>query len=120
MTLAFAAGMAVVLLVVGLLIYVRYKDELTSSVDQGLRSRAADVTTLLRESDSYNDILATDRERYAQILTPSGRVLDTTASHRGCSSPPSSELRAAGIGPSRSSEVGFQAWMGPRGCMRCR
>jgi two-component system OmpR family sensor kinase len=97
-TLAFAAGMAVVLLVVGLLIYVRYKDELTSSVDQNLRSRAADVTTLLRESDSYNDILATDRERYAQILTPPGRVLDTTASHRDRSSLPSSELRAAGIG----------------------
>jgi two-component system OmpR family sensor kinase len=84
--------------VVGLLIYVRYKDELTSSVDQNLRSRAADVTTLLRESDSYNDILATDRERYAQILTPPGRVLDTTASHRDRSSLPSSELRAAGIG----------------------
>jgi two-component system OmpR family sensor kinase len=97
-TLAFAAGMAVVLLVVGLLIYVRYKDELTSSVDQNLRSRAADVTTLLRESDSYNDILATDRERYAQILTPQGRVLDTTASQRDRSSLPSSELRAAGIG----------------------
>jgi heavy metal sensor kinase len=97
-TLAFAAGMAVVLLVVGLLIYVRYKNELTSSVDQGLRSRAADVTTLLRESDSYNDILATDRGRYAQIVTPSGRVLDTTASHRDRSSLPSSDLRAVGIG----------------------
>ncbi len=98
MTLAFAAGMAVVLLVVGLLIYVRYKDELTSSVDQNLGSRATDITTLLRESDSYNDILATDRERYAQILTPSGRVLDTTAVHRGRSALPSSDLREARIG----------------------
>ena len=98
MTLAFAAGMAVVLLVVGLLIYVRYKDELTSSVDQNLRSRAADITTLLRESDSYNDILATDRERYAQILTPSGRVLDTTAAPRDRSALPNSELREARTG----------------------
>ncbi|MEK6252698.1 MAG: ATP-binding protein [Actinomycetota bacterium] len=98
MTLAFAAGMAVVLLVVGLLIYVRYKDELTSSVDQNLRSRTTDITTLLMESDSYNDILAPDRERYAQILTPSGRVLDTTAVHRGRSALPSSVLREAGIG----------------------
>jgi heavy metal sensor kinase len=97
-TLAFAAGMAVVLLVVGLLIYVRYKDELTSSVDQNLRSRAADITTLLRESDSYNDILPTDRERYAQILTPSGRVLDTTASQTDRSALPISARRAAGIG----------------------
>jgi two-component system OmpR family sensor kinase len=97
-TLAFAAGMAVVLLVVGLLIYVRYKDELTSSVDQNLRSRATDITTLLRESDSFNDILAADRERYAQILTPSGRVLDTTAAHRGRSALPSSDLREAGTG----------------------
>ena len=97
-TLAFAAGMVVVLLVVGLLIYVRYKDELTSSVDQNLRSRATDITTLLRESDSYNDILAPAEERYAQILTPSGRVLDTTAVHRGRSALPSSDLREAGIG----------------------
>jgi two-component system OmpR family sensor kinase len=98
-TLAFVAAIAVVLLIVGLLIYVRYKDELTSSVDQNLRSRATDITTLLRESDSYNDILPTDRERYAQILTPSGRVLDTTAAQKDRSALPHSVLPEAGIGP---------------------
>jgi two-component system, OmpR family, sensor kinase len=95
-TLAFVAAMAAVLLIVGLLIYVRYKDELTNSVDQNLRSRATDVTTLLRESDSYNDILAPNGGRFAQILTPSGRVLDTTAPSLGRPAVPPGDLRAAG------------------------
>jgi len=97
-TLAFVAGMATVLLVVGLLIYVRYKDELTSSLDQNLRSRATDITTLLRESDSYNDILATEGGRFAQILAPSGRVLDTTAARKGRSILPPTDLRTAEAG----------------------
>ncbi len=98
MTLAFVAGMAVVLGVVGLLIYVRYEDELTNSLDQNLRSRATDVTTLLRESDSYNDILASDPSRFAQILTPSGRVLDTTATRKGRSVLSPADLRTAADG----------------------
>ena len=95
MTLAFAAGMAVVLFVVGLLIYVRYKGELNTSIDRELASRETDIVTLLRESDSYNDILPPERERYAQILTPSGRVLDTTARRLGVSSVPPADLTAA-------------------------
>ena len=83
MTLAFAAAMAVVLFVVGLLIYVRYESELDSSIDRGLRSRAGDVATLLRETDSGGDALPSRAESlgedsFAQVLTPSGRVLDTT------------------------------------------
>jgi two-component system, OmpR family, sensor kinase len=97
-TLAFVAGMTTVLLVVGLLIYVRYRDELTNSLDQNLRSRATDITTLLRESDSYNDILATEGARFAQILTPAGRVLDTTAARKGRSVLRPSDLRAAEAG----------------------
>jgi heavy metal sensor kinase len=82
-TLAFAVAMAVVLFVVGLLIYVRYKSELDSSIDRGLRSRAGDVATLLRETDSGDDALPSRQESlgedsFAQVLTPSGRVLDTT------------------------------------------
>ena len=95
MTLAFAAAMAVVLFVVGLLIYVRYKDELNTSIDRELASRETDIVTLLRESDSYNDILPTERERYAQILTRSGRVLDTTARRLGVSSVAPADLTAA-------------------------
>jgi two-component system, OmpR family, sensor kinase len=103
-TIAFAAGMALVLLAVGLLIYGRYKDELTSSLDQTLRSRANDVTTLLHESDSFNDILPTARsgsapDRFGQILTPSGRVLDSSAPQRGRSALPPAELRQAASKP---------------------
>jgi two-component system, OmpR family, sensor kinase len=82
-TLAFAAAMAVVLFVVGLLIYVRYESELDSSINRGLRSRAGDVATLLGEADSGRDALPSRGESlgedsFAQVLTPSGRVLDTT------------------------------------------
>jgi heavy metal sensor kinase len=75
--------MAVVLFAVGLLIYVRYEDELDSSIDRGLRSRAGDVATLLRSSTGTSDVLPNRAESFgedafAQVLTGTGRVLDTS------------------------------------------
>lgn len=70
--------MAAVLLAVGLLIYLRFQAELNGDLDRGLRSRAADVTTLLRESDAEGDALPPRERNVAQVLSPSGRVVDTT------------------------------------------
>jgi heavy metal sensor kinase len=114
-TLAFAAGMAVVLFVVGALIYVRYRTELTSSIDRGLRSRAGDVATLARESDGGSDALPEREEsfgedNFAQILTPSGRVLDTTGKPTPHPVLAGSELRRAVSRPTfaeRSDLPGF-------------
>jgi two-component system, OmpR family, sensor kinase len=82
-TLAFAAVMAAVLFAIGLLIHARYENELNSSIDRGLRSRAGDVATLLRASNRSNDVLPNRAESFgedafAQVLTGSGRVLDTS------------------------------------------
>jgi two-component system, OmpR family, sensor kinase len=103
-TLAFAAAMAAVLFVVGLLIYVRYESELDSSIDRGLRSRAGDVATLLRETDSGSDALPSRAESlgedsFAQVLTRSGQVLDTTGQSTPHPVLDRSDLRRALTGP---------------------
>ena len=48
LTLAFAAGMAVVLAVLGFLLYTRMESALDASVDRNLRGRADDVEALVR------------------------------------------------------------------------
>jgi two-component system OmpR family sensor kinase len=103
-TLAFVVAMVVVLFVVGLLIHVRYRAELTSSIDRGLRSRAGDVANLVKESDGGANSLPRRKESFgedtfAQTLTPSGRVLDTTGKPTSRPALPSSELRRALVHP---------------------
>ena len=49
LTLAFAGVMAMVLAATGLLVYLRLDSELDATLDNGLRSRASDVGTLVRQ-----------------------------------------------------------------------
>ncbi len=83
-TLAFAGAMAVLLAGLGAFIYLRFQSQLYAIVDQGLRSRAAEVTALAgRGSDrplnrAPPGVLADHEETFAQILTPSGAISDTT------------------------------------------
>ena len=78
-TLAFAGALALVLLAVGAIVYLRFESELTEAVDAGLQTRAAEVVSLRR---SGTDLGATrgldDEEGFAQVLAPDGRVLDAT------------------------------------------
>ena len=80
-TLAFAVVMALVLAALGLFIYLRYEHELTETIDQGLESRADDVAALVARSgrglQDPNGQLETE-ESFAQVLTPSGGIADTT------------------------------------------
>jgi two-component system OmpR family sensor kinase len=110
--------MAVVLLLIGSLIYVRYRAELNSSIDRGLRSRAGDVATLAKKADSRKDALPAREESFgedsfAQLLTPSRRVLDTTGrgSHRPVIS--GSELRRADAAPVFAERDGLPGLEGP-------
>ena len=48
LTLVFALAMAVVLLLAGWLVYARVSHSLSSALDQQLRSRAQDVSALVR------------------------------------------------------------------------
>lgn len=84
LTLAFAGVMAVVLIAVGMFLYLRFETDLRASVDQGLRSRAGDLTALVRQADSGltdsgSSPLSEQGEGFAQILNEEGRVIDATA-----------------------------------------
>ncbi len=82
-TLAFAAAMALVLAGVGLFLFFRLEAQLDESIDNGLRSRAGEVSALARESGtglsrSHKAPLIEQEESFAQVLTGDGRLVDST------------------------------------------
>ncbi len=86
-TLVFASVMAVVLAGVGMFLYLRLGSELDATIEQGLRSRAGDVTALVQQADSGlaqsgRSPLTEQGENLAQILDASGTVVDSTPSLR--------------------------------------
>jgi signal transduction histidine kinase len=75
--------MAVVLTAVGLFLYLRFEADLNDTVDSGLRSRAGDVSALVKQADSGlsdagRSTLTDQGESIAQILDGSGRAVDST------------------------------------------
>ena len=87
LTLAFAAAMALVLAGTGAFVYFRMENALDQSVDQGLRSRASDLTALVRQADegltqAGRSPLTERGENIAQILGSDGTVLDATPRFR--------------------------------------
>lgn len=83
LTAAFVVVMALVLAGTGFFLYLRLGSALSSSVDTGLRSRAEDVATLVRETGSGLGSGAStgllDRgESFAQVLSVHGRVIDSS------------------------------------------
>jgi signal transduction histidine kinase len=75
--------MAVVLVAVGLFLYFRLEARLDESINNGLRSRAGEVSALARTSEralggSRNASLIEPEESFAQVLTTAGRVADST------------------------------------------
>ncbi len=82
LTLVFALAMAVVLLLAGWLVYVRVSHNLDSALDQQLRSRAQDVSALVRREGtlkSTGGTLVEHGDSFAQLLNASGSVLDATS-----------------------------------------
>ena len=81
LTLVFALAMAVVLLLAGWLVYARVSHNLSSALDEQLRSRAQDVSALVRREGtlrSTGGTLVEHGESFAQLLNASGTVLDAT------------------------------------------
>ncbi len=81
LTLFFALAMAVVLLLAGWLVYARVSHNLSSALDQQLRSRAQDVSALVRREGalrSTGGTLVEHGESFAQLLSAKGAVLDAT------------------------------------------
>ena len=83
LTLAFAAVMTLVLVAIGSLLVWRFQHELDRQIEQNLRSRASDVTALVRAEDnglatSTVSELTQRGESVAQILSTRGAVVDAT------------------------------------------
>jgi two-component system OmpR family sensor kinase len=75
--------MAVVLAVIGVLLYLQFKAHLDETLNQGLRSRAGDVSALIQRSGSALDapgrsVLVERGESFAQVLDAGGAVLDAS------------------------------------------
>ncbi|HEX6688506.1 MAG TPA: ATP-binding protein [Solirubrobacterales bacterium] len=82
MTLVFAGVMAVVLGATGVFVYLRFASELDATINAGLRSRASDVASLVREADSGlregHQNLVGRTESFAEVLDADGRVSDSS------------------------------------------
>ncbi|HSS43026.1 MAG TPA: ATP-binding protein [Solirubrobacterales bacterium] len=76
--------MALVLGAIGLFVFLRFRAELDSTINAGLRSRAADVIALVKEADSglregRGVNLVGRTESFAEVLEADGSVVDSSA-----------------------------------------
>ena len=77
--------MAIVLVATGLFLYLRLESELDQSINDGLRSRADEVSlVVLSDSNLQTEGsgLVEQAESFAQILNSRGRVLDSSSERR--------------------------------------
>jgi two-component system, OmpR family, sensor kinase len=82
-TAVFAVALAIVLAGIGLFLYLRFRSGFDYALDQGLRSRAVDVTTLVAQADTGlaqggKNTLTAKGEAFAQVLKPNGAIFDST------------------------------------------
>jgi two-component system, OmpR family, sensor kinase len=98
-TLAFMAVTALLLAGAGMLLYVRLGTTLEATVDRGLRSRAGDVTALIKQADSGlaqgGSPLTEQGESLAQVVDVHGRVVDALPALRAHPLLSAREIRAA-------------------------
>ncbi|MEY2513721.1 MAG: hypothetical protein QOJ89_1079, partial [bacterium] len=79
--------MAAVLTLVGVAVYLRFESNLDQTFDQGLRSRAGDVSALIQRAGGGlaapgRSILVERGESFAQVLDTGGRVVDSSPALR--------------------------------------
>lgn len=82
LTVVFALAMAVVLLLAGWLVYSQVATSLDNALDEQLRSRAQDVSALVRRDGSLKSTrgaLIEHGESFSELFTSGGSVLDSTA-----------------------------------------
>ncbi len=81
LTLAFVAAMSVVLAATGMFLFLRFRSELDSSIDRGLRSQAFAVQALIMQADNglrnAGSGLIRHGQSFAQVIV-AGRVTDWT------------------------------------------
>ncbi len=92
---AFAGTLAVVLVAIGLLVFVRFRDDLDRAIDTELRNRASSFFEA-RSPDPQlrKDLLGLSDEHFGQALEPSGRV---TSFSRQVTRTPLAAIRPLGL-----------------------
>ncbi len=96
LTLAFAAGMVVVLACLGAFLYVRLGAELRRSIDTGLRSRAQVLVGGIGQGFADEGGLIDQDEAFAQVLDASGKILESSPRVSGAPLVPVSILSSDG------------------------
>src|SRR5680860_1182882 len=103
LTLAFAVAMGVVLAIIGAFVYVGLSTAIDSSIDTGLRTRAGDITALIRQADSGLEesagTMLGEAQNFAQVLDGAGDIVDSTPLLAGAPLLSAAELAAAAGGP---------------------
>ncbi len=82
LTLVFAAATAVVLAVVGLVVYLAFSAGITRATDAGLSKRERALESLAREGEPPAALRAESGERLLQLYDPGGVLLTTTRALR--------------------------------------
>src|SRR5512132_3106091 len=92
--------MAVVLSLAGWFVYARVASDLDRGLDDQLRSRAQDVSALVRRNGSLQSTggaLIEHGESFAQLLAPDGSVVDATTPVRSKSLLTTAQLSEASV-----------------------
>ncbi|MGZ4480847.1 MAG: ATP-binding protein [Gaiellales bacterium] len=114
--LAFTVAVAVILTVSGLLLYLRLQGALDQAIDQSQHAQLAEVRALTSQADAglaQGVPAAQGGDIFAQVLSTSGGVLDTTPQLRGKSILTPTDLRRALAGPLRLDDSSLKAFHGP-------
>jgi two-component system, OmpR family, sensor kinase len=94
---------AVVLAATGFFVYLQFQHEVDNTVDAGLRSRADELSAVVRQSGSQlangNQHLVGRTESFAAVLDTSGDVVDSSPAVGGTVLLDSGQLEAAARGP---------------------
>jgi two-component system OmpR family sensor kinase len=98
--LAFIGMMAIVLVATGLFLDLRLESELNESIDRGLRSRADQISALIRQpgfelGEPGGSRLSEREERFAQVLDTRGTLIDSSSQIADASVLTGSELSRA-------------------------
>ena len=112
LTLVFAGAMAIVLGAAGWFVHERVASDLARALDQELRSRAQDVSALVRHGGSLRTTqgsLVEQGESFGELLDSRGRVLDATPpiSRSLLSSSERARAREAAVWTNRPSVPGL-------------
>jgi two-component system OmpR family sensor kinase len=94
---------ALVLAATGVFVYLQFGNDVSSTVDAGLRSRADELSATVRRSGggaiAPGRQLVGRTESFAEVLEPSGKVIDSSPAVGGIDLLDSGQLRAAASGP---------------------